>query len=89
MINNFHFTNQIDDETEMIVTWVTLKEISDKGHVEYGLEKKHLTNNVKAEVIHFKEDKTEFYTYRAVMTGLTPGVQYRKFTTITNQWKIY
>lgn len=64
------------DETEMIVTWVTLKEISDKGHVEYGLEKKHLTNNAKAEVTHFKEDKTEFYTYRAVMTGLTPGVQY-------------
>lgn len=67
------------DETEMLITWTTIGAVKDKAKVEFGTHKSDLSQSAKAEKQHFKEGNTEFHTFRALMTGLTPGSTYRKF----------
>ena len=66
------------DETEMLVTWTTYNAVDDSPKVEFGHSESDLHNHAKAEVTHFVEDKTGFYTYRAMMTGLKPEFNYCK-----------
>ena len=62
----------------MIVTWATLHHISDVPHVEFGDNQNSLTHSVEAEVVHFKEGLTSFYTYRALLSGLKAASQHCK-----------
>ena len=66
------------DETEMLVSWTTISAIPDVASVRFGTNKISLTRVATAEVTHFVEGKTEFYTYRALLIGLTPKTVYCK-----------
>jgi len=68
----------------MLVTWTTLDAVPDTPMVEYGGHQSDLKHLIKAEVTHFKEELTEFYTYRALLTELKPGATYRKCSTKSN-----
>ncbi len=58
----------------MLVTWVVKSgSVHDTPTVEYGPSEGSLHLKATAEETHFKEDKTEFRTFRALMTGLTAG----------------
>lgn len=58
----------------MLVTWVVKSgSVHDTPTVEYGPSEGSLHLKATAEATHFKEDKTEFRTFRALMTGLTAG----------------
>lgn len=63
----------------MVVTWATLAAIPDVAHVEYGSAQTDLQQQAKAEVQHFKDDLTELFTFRALLTGLKPATKYCKF----------
>ncbi|OTF81601.1 hypothetical protein BLA29_010035, partial [Euroglyphus maynei] len=83
----FHFDNgstieQIhlslgSNETEMIVTWTIPEQISlQKGRVFYGMNSTRQSESVMAEIEIFKNYKTEYCTYRALLTMLKPNTTY-------------
>lgn len=63
----------------MIVTWQTMHSIDHHPYVEYGRDKHNLGHKANAEVTKFREGKTKFYTYRALMKHLKPKNSYCKF----------
>ena len=69
----------IADETEMIVTWVTINHIDDAPMVKFGFNENNLTLLAKAETSHFQMDGTSFYTHRGLLTELKPAAQYCKY----------
>lgn len=67
------------DETEMVVTWVTMHHIHGGHHayVRYGhYNEENLNHEETAEVTKFHHHGTKFYTYRALMSGLHPNTKY-------------
>ncbi|XP_027200750.2 acid phosphatase type 7-like [Dermatophagoides pteronyssinus] len=67
------------NETEIIVTWTEPHKHDDKTSdavVYYGQAKSSFDQKVKAISEYFKDDKTKYTTYRALLTGLLPGTEY-------------
>lgn len=60
------------NETEMLITWITLKPIEDVAKVHYGLEADSLLNPIEADVRFF----VHFITYRALITNLEANATY-------------
>ena len=71
---HFKLFSLLGNETEMLVTWSTLWPLQDDAYVLYGLEEKRLNQSSKAEVSLY--GKISLYTYRALLTGLTPLTKY-------------
>lgn len=74
---------KIGNETEMVITWVTIHHITDAVTVEFGLNST-LGHSVKGETTHFQKDGASFYTHRALIAGLKPATRYCKLTCLTN-----
>nr|XP_027200644.1 acid phosphatase type 7-like isoform X1 [Dermatophagoides pteronyssinus] len=68
------------DETEMIVTWIKPNKhyyhSRFNASVYYGKSKTSLNQTVKAKSKYFKDGKTRYTTFRALMTKLKPGTKY-------------
>lgn len=64
----------------MIITWSTLQPIYSQPFVEYGLNENQLNSIVKAETNIF--EPINLYTYRALLTDLTPLTTYCKLKNI-------
>lgn len=64
------------DESEIIVTWVTLQPLQDSPIVEFGFDKTQLTSNVRAESSHFEQSGANFTTHRALIAHLKPVTKY-------------
>ena len=67
-----------NDETEMVITWATIQHINDTCNAEFGLQQSNLSSVVRAVTTHFNQDGANFYTHRALLTGLTPATKYCK-----------
>ena len=75
------FKLYLANETEIIVTWTEPHKDDDKTSdavVYYGQATSSFDQKVKAISEYFKDGKTKYTTYRALLTGLLPGTKYRK-----------
>lgn len=77
------FVKLLANETEIVVTWTEPKKHTDiDALVYYGQASSSLNQKVKAKSEYFKDDKTKYTTFRAVLTGLEPDTKYRKINSL-------